>query len=69
MTPVKMRPPSACADTATAGGILVLAGTSLFLRSLVLAAYAMGLAVVTQTGQVEIEDPELDGFIGRSRKS
>ena len=53
---------------ATAGGILVLAGTSLFLRSLVLAAYAMGLAVVTQTGQVEIEDPELDGFIGRSRK-
>jgi hypothetical protein len=34
----------------------------------VLAAYAMGLAVVTQTGQVEIEDPELDGFIGRGRK-
>ena len=53
---------------ATAGGILVLAGTSLFLRSLVLAAYSMGLAVITQTGQVSIEDPELDGFIGRGRK-
>lgn len=54
---------------ATAGGILVLAGTSLFMRSLVLAAYSLGLAVITQTGQLEIEDPELDGFLGRGRKS
>lgn len=54
---------------ATAGGILVLAGTSLFLRSAVLAAYALGLAVVTQTGQIEIEDPEPDGFMGRGRKA
>lgn len=54
---------------ATAGGLLVLAGTSLFMRSLVLVAYALGLAVITQTGQMEIEDPELDGFLGRGRKS
>lgn len=54
---------------ATAGGILVLAGAGLFLRSVVLAAYALGLAVVTQTGQIDIEDPELDGFLGRTRKS
>jgi hypothetical protein len=54
---------------ATAGGILVIAGAGLFLRSVVLASYALGLAVVTQTGQVEIEDPELDTLIGRGRKS
>jgi len=54
---------------ATAGGILVLAGTSLVLRSAVLAAYALGLALVTQTGQIEIEDPELDGFMGRGRRA
>jgi hypothetical protein len=54
---------------ATAGGVLVLAGASLLLRSTVLAAYSLGLAVVTQTGRVSIEDPELDGFLGRSRKS
>lgn len=53
---------------ATAGGILVLAGTSLFLRSLVLAAYALGLIMITQSGQIAIEDPELDGFIGRGRR-
>jgi len=54
---------------ATAGGLLVLAGTSLFMRSLVLVAYALGLAVITQTGQMEIEDPDLDGLLGRGRKS
>ncbi|HET9476200.1 MAG TPA: hypothetical protein VFP63_01790 [Dehalococcoidia bacterium] len=54
---------------ATAGGVLVLAGASFLLRSTVLAAYSLGLAVVTQTGRVSIEDPELDGFLGRSRKS
>lgn len=54
---------------ATAGGILVLAGMSLFLRSVILAAYALGLALVTQTGRIELEDPELDGFMGHGRKA
>ena len=52
---------------ATAGGILVLAGTSLFLRSLVLAAYSLGLVFVTQSGQITIDDPDFDGFMGRNR--
>ena len=39
------------------------------IRSLVLAAYALGLVLVTQSGRVEIDDPELDGFIGRGHKS
>ncbi len=52
---------------ATAGGILVLVGTSLFLRSLVLAAYSLGLVFVTQSGQITIDDPDFDGFMGRNR--
>ena len=52
---------------ATAGGILVLAGVSLLLRSVVLAAYAAGLVLATQNDTITIDDPDLDGFLGRHR--
>ena len=52
---------------ATAGGILVLAGASLLMRSVVLAAYAAGLVVATGNQTIAIDDPDLEGFIGRRR--
>jgi protein-S-isoprenylcysteine O-methyltransferase Ste14 len=50
---------------ATAGGILVLAGTSLFLRSVVLAAYSAGLVLISTSDRIEIDEPNLESFMGR----
>ena len=50
---------------ATIGGLLVLAGASLLLRSTVLAAYALGLTVAAGTNVMTIEQPEPSLLLGR----
>jgi hypothetical protein len=50
---------------ATAGGLFALGGLALLLRSTVLAAYTIGLAVFSGAGRVTIEDPDIEGFLGR----
>ena len=50
---------------ATLGGILILGGVSLLLRSLVLALYSLGLIWAAGSNSVTIEDPKLDSFMGR----
>lgn len=52
---------------ATAGGVLVLAGAALLTRSVVLAAYSAGLVVASGNGSIAIEDPDLEGILGRRR--
>ncbi len=52
---------------ATAGGILALAGVSLFFRSPVLAAYCAGLVLATGSNLITIDDPDLPGFLGQRR--
>ncbi len=46
---------------AVSGGLLVLAGVGLLLRSLLLTAYALGLALAFARDTVELEDPQLPG--------
>lgn len=50
---------------ATLGGIMVLGGVSLLLRSLVLGLYSVGLIWAAGSGSVTIEDPKLESFMGR----
>ncbi len=52
---------------ATAGGLLALAGVAVLLRSLVLTAYALGLAVAVGTSAVEVEEPGASTLLGRRR--
>ena len=52
---------------ATAGGLLALAGVAVLLRSLVLTAYAVGLAVAVGTSAVEVEEPGASTLLGRRR--
>jgi hypothetical protein len=46
---------------AVAGGLLALSGVGLLLRSLVLIAYAFGLAFAFSRDAVELEEPQLPG--------
>ena len=46
---------------AVAGGLLALAGVGLLTRSLVLIAYAFGLAFALSRDAVELEEPQLPG--------
>jgi protein-S-isoprenylcysteine O-methyltransferase Ste14 len=52
---------------ATFGGILVLAGIALLLRSAVLALYSLGVAWAASSGAVVIEEPQLDSFLIRRK--
>lgn len=51
---------------ATLGGIMVLGGLGLLLRSLVLLLYSLGLAWASASGAITVEEPRLDTFAGRS---
>ncbi len=46
---------------AVAGGLLALTGVGLLTRSLVLIAYALGLAFALSRDAVELEEPQLPG--------
>lgn len=50
---------------ATAGGIMVLSGVSLLLRSAVLAVYSIALVYAAGSDLVTIDDPRVDSFLGR----
>lgn len=50
---------------ATLGGIMVLGGLGLVLRSLALLLYALGLAWASASGAITVEEPRLDAFAGR----
>ncbi len=52
------------AKPATMGGVLVLGGLALLMRSAVLAAYSLGVAVAASTDKVEVEEPRPSDFIG-----
>ncbi len=49
---------------AVAGGLLALTGVGLLTRSLVLIAYAFGLAFALSRDAVELEEPQLPGRAG-----
>lgn len=49
---------------ATAGGILVVAGVGLLLRSAVITAYSLVLAVVSSTESIDVEEPAIDTLAG-----
>lgn len=53
---------------ATAGGILALTGVAMMMRSLVLAAYSVAVAVAAATDRIEVDDPKPDWFLGRDGK-
>lgn len=50
---------------ATLGGVLVLAGIALFVRSAVLTLYSLGVAWAAGSGAVAIEEPRVESFLGR----
>lgn len=50
---------------ATLGGIMVLGGLGLVLRSITLLMYALGLAWASASGAITVEEPRLDSFAGR----
>ncbi len=52
---------------ATAGGLLALAGVAVLMRSLVLVAYAAGLAAAVSASAVEVEEPSAATLLGRRR--
>ncbi len=52
---------------ATAGGILVIGGLGLLLRSAVLTAYALGITAAATTDTVTVQDPQPADFIGGQR--
>ena len=66
----RRRAPAACAAAglcrlrdrpAVGGGLLALSGVGLLMRSLMLIAYALGLAAAFSRDLVELEDPRLPG--------
>ena len=67
VTPVPSRNPLSrlSAKPATLGGVLVLGGVSLLLRSAVLAAYSVGVAVAASSDAVTVEDPTPSDLLGR----
>ncbi len=48
----------------TLGGLAVLAGFALLLRSTILAVYSLGLVIASGTRAVEVEEPELGALFG-----
>jgi hypothetical protein len=52
---------------ATAGGIIALAGLALLMQSTALAAYSIGLLLASGTDALEIDEPDLEGFLRRGR--
>ncbi len=55
---------------ATLGGVLMLAGLALFLRSAVLALYSLGVAWAANSGAVAVEEPRAESlFIRRNGRS
>ncbi len=55
---------SFAAKPATLGGILVLGGVALLLRSTVLAAYSVGVAVAAATDRVTVDEPNPSDLLG-----
>jgi len=49
---------------ATVGGVLVLGGVSLLLRSTALAVYSLGIAIAAGTDAVGVEDPRPSDLLG-----
>jgi hypothetical protein len=52
---------------ATAGGIIALAGLALLMQSTALAAYSLGLVLASGTDALEIDEPDLEGFLRLGR--
>ena len=52
---------------ATVGGVLVLGGLSLLLRSTALAVYSLGIAIAAGTDAVGVEEPRPRDLIGSVR--
>jgi protein-S-isoprenylcysteine O-methyltransferase Ste14 len=52
---------------ATTGGIVVLAGVALLLRSAVLAGYSAALLLASGTEAITLEEPDLEGFVPTNR--
>jgi len=50
---------------ATIGGVLVLGGLSLLLRSTVLAVYSLGVTVAASTNAITVEEPSPADLLGR----
>jgi hypothetical protein len=53
------------ARPATLGGVLVLGGLGLLLRSTVLAAYSLGVAIVAGTDAINVEEPSPADLLSR----
>ena len=53
------------AKPATLGGVLVLGGLSLLMRSSVLALYAFGVAVAASSNAITVEEPSPADLLGR----
>lgn len=52
------------ARPATVGGLLVLGGVSLLLRSTALAVYSLGIAIAASTDAIGVEDPRPRDLLG-----
>ena len=52
---------------ATIGGLLVVGGAGLLLRSTVLTLYALGIAVAATTEAIEVDEPRPADLMGRGR--
>jgi len=53
------------AKPATLGGVLVLGGLSLLMRSTVLAIYSLGVAVAAGSNAITVEEPSPSDLLGR----
>jgi hypothetical protein len=48
---------------ATAGGIIILAGLAMLMQSTMLSAYSVGLLLASGTDAIDIDEPDLEGFL------